>query len=121
MTYSLSSFTGAPLHAGRLRVLRAGTQGLLLRFVDGRPVSAVTTQFLGGLTERLAAEGKTALLLVGENASWHVNQAVRTRRTYCTISLVVLPWCNVNMNLSVSCANGFCPLSRRERAGVRVL
>jgi transposase len=31
----------------------------------------------GGLTERLAAEGKTALLLGWDNASWHVSQAVR--------------------------------------------
>ena len=34
-------------------LLRADTQGMLLRFVDGRPVSAVTTQFLAWLTERL--------------------------------------------------------------------
>jgi len=45
-------------------LLRADTQGMLLRFVNGRPVSAVTTQFLEWLTERLAAEGKTALLMV---------------------------------------------------------
>jgi hypothetical protein len=61
-------------------LLRAATQGMLLRFVDGRPVSAVTTPFLGWLTERLAAEGKTALLLVWDNASWHVSQAVRAWR-----------------------------------------
>jgi hypothetical protein len=61
-------------------LLRADTQGMLLRFVDGRPVSAVTTQFLGWLTERLAAEGKTALLLVWDNASWHISQAVRAWR-----------------------------------------
>ena len=58
-------------------LLRADTQGLRLRFVDGRPVSAVTTQFLVWLTARLAAEGKTALLMVWDNASWHVSQAVR--------------------------------------------
>ena len=58
-------------------LLRADTQGMLLRFVDGRPVSAVTTQFLAWLTAWLAAEGKTALLLVWDNASWHVSQAVR--------------------------------------------
>jgi transposase len=58
-------------------LLRADTQGMLLRFVDGRPVSAVTTQFLGWLTDRLMAEGKTALLMVWDNASWHVSQAVR--------------------------------------------
>jgi len=50
---------------------------MLLRFVDGRPVSAVTTQFLEWLTARLAAEGKKALLMVWDNASWHVSQAVR--------------------------------------------
>jgi hypothetical protein len=53
------------------------TQGMLRRFVDGRPVSAVTTQFLGWLTNRRAAEGKTALLLVWDNASWPVSPAVR--------------------------------------------
>ena len=37
-------------------VLRTDTQGMLLRFVDGRPVSAVTTQFLQWVTDRLAAE-----------------------------------------------------------------
>ena len=45
-------------------LLRADTQGMLLRFVDGRPVSAVTTQFLGWLPDRLMAAGKTALLMV---------------------------------------------------------
>jgi hypothetical protein len=59
-------------------LLRADTQDMLLRFVDGRPVSAVTTQFLAWLTARLAAEGKTALLMVWDNASWHVSAAVRT-------------------------------------------
>jgi hypothetical protein len=58
-------------------MLRADTQGMLLRFVDGRPVSAVTTQFLAWLPAWLAAEGKTALLLVWDNASWHVSHAVR--------------------------------------------
>ena len=58
-------------------LLRADTQGMLLRFVDGRPASTVTTQFLEWLTQRLAAAGKTALLLVWDNASWHVSQAVR--------------------------------------------
>ena len=51
---------------------------MLLRFVDGRPISTVTTQFLARLTDRLATAGKTALLLVWDNASWHVSQAVRT-------------------------------------------
>jgi len=48
-----------------------------LRFVDGRPVSAITTQFLDWCCARLVAQGKRALLLVWDNASWHVSQAVR--------------------------------------------
>jgi hypothetical protein len=67
----------APKAVACYGLLRADTQGMLLRFVDGRPVSAVTIQFLAWLTERLAAEGKTALLLVWDNASWHISQAVR--------------------------------------------
>jgi DDE superfamily endonuclease len=50
---------------------------MLLRFVEGRPVSEITTQFLAWCGTRLAAQGKTALLLVGDNASWHISTAVR--------------------------------------------
>jgi len=50
---------------------------MLLRFVGGRPVSAITTQFLDWCCERLAAQGKTALLLVWDNASWHISKEVR--------------------------------------------
>jgi DDE superfamily endonuclease len=59
-------------------VLRADTNAMLIRFVDGRPVSLVTTQFLGWLAARLANEGKQALLVVWDNASWHVSRAVRS-------------------------------------------
>ena len=38
-------------------LLRADTGKLWLRFVTGRPVSAVTTQFLAWVCERLAEEG----------------------------------------------------------------
>jgi hypothetical protein len=48
-----------------------------LRFVDGRPVSAVTTRFLAWSCARLAALGKTALLLVWDNAAWHLSKEVR--------------------------------------------
>jgi hypothetical protein len=58
-------------------LLRRDTGGMMLRFVDGRPVSHVTTAFLGWACERLAAEGKRALLLVWDNASWHVSKEVR--------------------------------------------
>jgi hypothetical protein len=49
-----------------------------LRFVDGRPISAVTTQYLTWCCNRLAQIGKTALLMVWDNASWHISKAVRT-------------------------------------------
>jgi hypothetical protein len=49
-----------------------------LRFVTGRPVSAITTQFLHCCCERLAAQGKRSWLLIWENASWHSSQIVRT-------------------------------------------
>jgi transposase len=50
---------------------------MLLRFVDGRPVSHITTQMLEWLAEWLAKEGKKALLLVWDNASWHLSREVR--------------------------------------------
>ncbi len=50
---------------------------LLLRFVDGRPVSAVTIDFLAWCSARLAAQGVTAWLLIWDNASWHKSQMVR--------------------------------------------
>jgi len=51
---------------------------MLLRFVDGRPVSAITTQFLAWCCEQLQAMGKRVLALIWDNASWHISQAVRT-------------------------------------------
>jgi len=48
-----------------------------LRFVDGRPVSALTTQFLAWSCAKLQAAGKTALLLIWDNASWHISREVR--------------------------------------------
>lgn len=51
---------------------------MLLRFVDGRPVSAITTQFLAWCCERLQGMGKRVLALIWDNASWHISQAVKT-------------------------------------------
>lgn len=48
-----------------------------VRFVDGRPVSSITTQFLAWCCDKLAAAGKEALLLVWDNASWHKSRFVR--------------------------------------------
>jgi len=54
------------------------SEQLLLRFVDGRPVSSLTIDFLSWCSQRLAAVGKTALLLIWDNASWHISKAVRS-------------------------------------------
>jgi transposase len=51
---------------------------LWLRFVDGRPISALTTAFLEWCCDRLAAVGTTTLLLIWDNASWHGSGPVRT-------------------------------------------
>jgi DDE superfamily endonuclease len=59
--------TGAPL-----------SEQLWLRFVDGRPLSAITEQYLDWGCDRLAATGTTTLVLVWDNAAWHVSRTVRT-------------------------------------------
>ena len=56
---------------------RGDTGGMMLRFVEGRPVSQVTEDFLAWACERLAAEGKKALLLIWDNAAWHVSGRAR--------------------------------------------
>ena len=48
-----------------------------LRFVAERPVSAMTTLFLEWCCQKLASAGKSALLLVWDNASWHISAEVR--------------------------------------------
>ena len=48
-----------------------------LRFVDGRPISSITTQFLQWCLEKLEEIGKKVLLLIWDNASWHVSKEVR--------------------------------------------
>jgi DDE superfamily endonuclease len=47
-----------------------------LRFVDGRPVSSITTRFLEWSLEKLEALGKKILLLIWDNASWHISREV---------------------------------------------
>ena len=49
-----------------------------VRFVDGRPVSAITVQFLEWCCSKLQALGKRVLALIWDNASWHLSQAVRS-------------------------------------------
>ena len=50
---------------------------LLLRFVSGRPVSAVTITVLTAWSAQLARGGTTTLVLIWDNASWHISRAVR--------------------------------------------
>jgi hypothetical protein len=84
-------------------------QTMLLRFVDGRPVSALTTQFLAWCCANLATRGTAALLLVWDNAGWHISKEVRAwvrahnravKRGEAAVRLVVCqlpvqsPWLN---------------------------
>jgi len=57
-------------------LLRRDTDNLMLRFVEGRPVSQVTTDFLEWVCGKLAQEGKRVLVLVWDNATWHKSQKV---------------------------------------------
>jgi len=52
-------------------------QATWLRFVDGRPVSTLTEQFLGWCADDASAQGMTTLVLVWDNASWHRSRQVR--------------------------------------------
>jgi len=57
---------------------RDAADQMWLRFVDGRPVSAVTIDYLDWCCRRLHDDGKDALFLIWDNAPWHVSQQVRT-------------------------------------------
>ena len=48
-----------------------------LRFVDGRPVSTITTQFLEWCCQKLEELGKKVWVLIWDNASWHISRQVR--------------------------------------------
>ena len=88
---------------------RGRSEHLWLRFVDGRPVSAVTIDFLTWCVTQAQAQGKRAVLLIWDNASWHDSQIVRTwvrahnrqvKRTGHGVRLIVCylpiksPWLN---------------------------
>ena len=55
----------------------AAGDDLWLRFVDGRPVSGITIQYLSWAAAEAAARGWTTLLCIWDNASWHGSQEVR--------------------------------------------
>jgi hypothetical protein len=80
-----------------------------LRFVDGRPVSSITTQFLEWSLDKLEEIGKKVLLLIWDNASWHISREVRrwlgrhnrqVKRSGCGVRIVSCllpkqsPWLN---------------------------
>jgi len=48
-----------------------------LRFVEDCPISVVTTQYLTWCCDKLAKLGKKALLMIWDNASWHLSKEVR--------------------------------------------
>ena len=60
-------------------LLRQGgrAEQVWLRFVDGRPVSAITEQFLGWCSRRVQEAGIKVWLLIWDNASWHGSTRVR--------------------------------------------
>jgi hypothetical protein len=47
---------------------------MLLRFVAGRPVSPVTCALLAWAAEQMAAEGMRVLVVIRDNAAWHVSR-----------------------------------------------
>ena len=62
--------------------LRRGSQleqpdEVWLRFVDGRPVSTLTLEFLAWGCARMEQAGVRVWALVWDNAPWHVSKAVR--------------------------------------------
>jgi transposase len=81
-------------------LLRQDTDRVILRFVEGRPVGDVTAQFLSWVCEQLEAEGKSRLIVIWDDASWHSGKPVSA-------------WL-VKHNRSVKCYGGvqvvFCPL-----------
>ena len=48
-----------------------------LRFVDGRPVSGITTRFLEWCLKKLEGLGKKIWVVIWDNASWHISREVR--------------------------------------------
>lgn len=56
-------------------MLSADSGRMYLRFVEGRPVSQMTTDFLEWLCEQVQAQGKRALVLIWDNARLSREQA----------------------------------------------
>jgi hypothetical protein len=54
-----------------------GLEKVWVRFVDGRPVSSITTRFPSWCCQKLQAAGKKVWVLIWDNASWHISREVR--------------------------------------------
>ena len=54
-----------------------GLEKVWVRFVDGRPVSGISTRFLSWCCQQLRAAGKKVWVLIWDNASWHISKEVR--------------------------------------------
>lgn len=52
-------------------------QQMLLRFSDYRPISEITCAFLEWVLEQVQQQDKRVLVLVWDNATWHLSQQVR--------------------------------------------
>ncbi|MEO7002864.1 MAG: transposase [Ktedonobacterales bacterium] len=59
------------------RQASAPAEPVWLRFVDGRPITAITTQFLAWCCERLEQQRVPVWGVIWDNASWHVSKALR--------------------------------------------
>jgi len=59
-------------------LLEPDSKTIRLRFVDGRPISHVTTAFLEWLCQQVQSQGQRVLVLIWDNASWHVSKEVRS-------------------------------------------
>ena len=54
------------------------SEAVWLRFVERRPVSAITIQFLDWCCTRLEQQQVPVWILIWDNASWHISKAVRS-------------------------------------------
>jgi transposase len=60
-------------------ILRNDTKKVMLRFAHNRPLSDTTAQFLQWVSQVLPEEGKQRLIVIWDDASWHVSRLVSQR------------------------------------------
>jgi transposase len=69
---------GVLLRSQGLRASQKSQESIWLRFVERRPVSAITIQFLDWCCTRLEQQHVPVWVLIWDNASWHISKAVRS-------------------------------------------